>query len=205
MKICTENNCRNKVDARGLCNKHYLRYRAKTMPKCSLEGCIRNQFAKGYCSLHNNRLSKKGYIGPVGYLINHGSGKCISSNGYMRLHKPGHPMADKLGWVKEHRYIAYEAGLLTGPQDRRQVHHKDGNKLNNSLSNLEVISQSDHMKIHASKKYLDADKAASLRMQGLPTTKIGEIMGANPGTIWRVIRRWEIENKKVGTLVGKKG
>lgn len=29
------------------------------------------------------------------------------------------------------------------------VHHKDGNKLNNLLSNLECISKSDHMRLHA--------------------------------------------------------
>jgi hypothetical protein len=28
------------------------------------------------------------------------------------------------------------------------VHHKDGNKLNNNLENLEIISRSNHMKLH---------------------------------------------------------
>lgn len=32
------------------------------------------------------------------------------------------------------------------------VHHKDENKLNNNLSNLEFISRSDHNKIHFNKK-----------------------------------------------------
>ena len=32
------------------------------------------------------------------------------------------------------------------------IHHKDENKLNNNLSNLEFISRSDHNKIHFNKK-----------------------------------------------------
>jgi hypothetical protein len=34
----------------------------------------------------------------------------------------------------------------------RVVHHKDGNKLNNDPSNLQVMSRSDHGKLHASQR-----------------------------------------------------
>ena len=35
-----------------------------------------------------------------------------------------------------------------------QVHHKDGNPLNNSIDNLEVLSHAEHARLHAT-KYVD--------------------------------------------------
>ena len=50
----------------------------------------------------------------------------------------------------EHRYIM---GLKKG--DKRIIHHKNGDKLDNNKDNLEIITKSEHNKImkHGNKKY----------------------------------------------------
>lgn len=65
--------------------------------------------------------------------------------GYLHLFIPGHRLARKDGYVAEHRFLMDK--LIT---DRSQVvHHKDENKLNNKLSNLEVLRDNGvHRKIH---------------------------------------------------------
>jgi hypothetical protein len=48
-------------------------------------------------------------------------------------------------WVREHRWLM-EQRLGRKLEKWEQVHHIDGNHLNNDLSNLEVLSNSDHQK-----------------------------------------------------------
>jgi hypothetical protein len=70
-------------------------------------------------------------------------------SGYLTISSPGHVLADNRGRVYYHRYIAWEAGLMTSAE--QVVHHKDGNRQNNELSNLQVLSgQSEHMHLHHS-------------------------------------------------------
>lgn len=55
------------------------------------------------------------------------------------------------GWIFEHRYIME---IHLGRKLKRQeiIHHIDGNKLNNNISNLKLTTQNNHMKIHNPKK-----------------------------------------------------
>lgn len=50
--------------------------------------------------------------------------------------------------VLEHREVM-EAHLGRALRSNEHVHHKDGNRSNNELSNLEVLSPSEHAKRHA--------------------------------------------------------
>lgn len=69
-----------------------------------------------------------------------------------------HPFAIDGFWIREHRYIA-EKYLMTDEQsvtiDGKKylnpiydVHHKDGDKTNNNLSNLQILTRSEHQKLH---------------------------------------------------------
>ena len=67
--------------------------------------------------------------------------------GYKYYLDPSHPLSDKNGKVYEHRH---EASVMLGrwlcPQE--VVHHKDKDKCNNNHSNLEVMSCSEHARLH---------------------------------------------------------
>lgn len=67
---------------------------------------------------------------------------------YRRVRISGHPMMTKQGWAYEHRLVAFEAGLLTGKDDPRQVHHLNGDVHDNRLENLEVLDADEHARCH---------------------------------------------------------
>lgn len=72
-------------------------------------------------------------------------------NGYALLYRPDHfnclTGVNWEGYVYEHRWVM-ECHLDRSLAPEEIVHHLDCNKLNNDLSNLILISRSDHMKIH---------------------------------------------------------
>lgn len=77
--------------------------------------------------------------------------------GYRWVYEPNHPFAIN-GRVREHRIIA-ERYLLTDEFSIEingkkylspiyDVHHKDMNKLNNAVENLQILTRSEHKKLH---------------------------------------------------------
>ncbi len=74
-------------------------------------------------------------------------GRYRCGDGYIRVWlQPDdllYPMADHKGYVLEHRLVvAQRLGRCLLPQEK--VHHKDGIKDHNELSNLELMSQANH-------------------------------------------------------------
>ena len=59
-----------------------------------------------------------------------------------------HPLANSSGWGYLHRHkLSLKLGRWISSYEH--VHHKDGNKLNNNLNNLELITISEHAAKHA--------------------------------------------------------
>ena len=67
--------------------------------------------------------------------------------GYMYSYQPTHPCANSAGKVMEHVYVVWKhTGQI--PNKDECIHHKDRNKINNEISNLVLMTQSDHARLH---------------------------------------------------------
>lgn len=73
--------------------------------------------------------------------------KIVSKGDYNYAYVPEHPNATKNGYVLEHR-VVMENHLGRLLNTNEVVHHKDGNKKNNHIDNLEVLSKEEHSKLH---------------------------------------------------------
>lgn len=90
-------------------------------------------------------------------------GRKVSSYGYILIYMPEHPFCNGDGNIFEHRYIA-EQYLLTDENSvvvggkrylskKYVVHHKDGNRKNNDIENLEVMLKGEHSRMHNKEKH----------------------------------------------------
>ncbi len=103
------------------------------------------------------------------------------------------------GTAKLHRLIALT--FLPNPDNLPQVNHKDGNKFNNSLDNLEWVSASENV-IHSYKKGLASNKGQKhprakfkdseipeihfFRSQGWTLKSIAELYGVSLSAIGKI-------------------
>lgn len=79
---------------------------------------------------------------------NHGGwkgGKC-NNNGYVMILIPAHPFCDRHGYVREHRLVM-EKKICRFLQPKEQVHHINGVKDDNRISNLILTNIHEHTKL----------------------------------------------------------
>jgi len=127
------------------CYQYWLQTEAPHKPRCSIEGCERPTHAKGFCSVHYKRGVRAG--GDPSLAPGAGSpgkargilklkGENITSNGYKKI-RIQREVGKKVEWILEHRYVMEQhLGRLLYRDEN--IHHKDGNRLNNDISNLEL-------------------------------------------------------------------
>jgi len=95
-------------------------------------------------------------------------GRRVSKAGYVRIYSVGHPLCSSDGYVMEHRLVMEEhlGRYLTKEE---VVHHKNGNKQDNRIENLELLStKQEHVSLHfAAIAENDALRAEIARLQAL--------------------------------------
>lgn len=153
MRVCSVEACREPHKARGLCNCHYQRFlkTGDAQPDrpigpsdwpthCLVADCDQAPKARGLCMKHYSRVRKYGTPDlpekPSGPLTT-----WVTRFGYRVCYIPNHPMANSAGVVAEHRLVMAEhiGRPLTTDEN---VHHANGDRLDNRIENLELWSKS---------------------------------------------------------------
>jgi hypothetical protein len=74
-------------------------------------------------------------------------GRCLDVFGYVMLKALDHPYANARGYVREHRLVI-EKKLKRYLEPYEKVHHINGIKTDNRPENLELMTLSEHVKLH---------------------------------------------------------
>lgn len=84
----------------------------------------------------------------------HWKGGRKNNNGYVMIFSPQHPFSDQQGYVREHRLVI-EKKLKRFLEKNEVVHHKNGVRNDNRITNLEILSKKQHDKLTYFSRNLD--------------------------------------------------
>ena len=78
--------------------------------------------------------------------------KKIRSDGYVSIYFPEHPKSNKDGYIMEH-ILVMECSIGRHLNDDEVVHHKNHNKADNRLKNLQLMTFKEHAALHMKERY----------------------------------------------------
>lgn len=127
--------------------------------------------------------------------------KLNKSLGYMYAYAPGHELADEAGFIYEHR-LKMVRHIRRNLYPDEVVHHKDRNRANNSLDNLQLMTNSEHTRLH-----MIEDKGAVFENRmckcgnTFEVTHISDRKYCSPRCAKKFNRKFEIDAKDLAKLV----
>lgn len=149
VKVCASPNCENTIYTAKklpLCKRHEHRREHGNIDgirippvtrKCAFKECSKKTRTHDLCVAHYRQER----FGKPLKALKIPTGKYISNSGYVLIYKPDSPMASKQGWAMEHRFLMAEK--IDRPLFKDEnVHHINGVRSDNRLSNLELWSSS---------------------------------------------------------------
>lgn len=74
-------------------------------------------------------------------------GRKLNKKGYVLILKKGYPGSERSGYILEHRYVM-EQFLGRYLRKDEVVHHINGNKLDNRIENLQLMTNAEHTILH---------------------------------------------------------
>ena len=128
-------------------------------------------------------------------------GRRITSWGYVKIRDTDHPFCDCDGYVFEHRLIM-EKHLKRYLKPSEQVHHINGDILNNDISNLKLFkSNSEHILFETNKRfgtklYNNKEMLTDLYLnKNLPIDEIASILKCHKRVIFHKINKFNIPHR----------
>lgn len=113
------------------------------------------------------------------------------------VYVPTHPKANNRGYVLRYRYIV-EQYLNRYLTEQEEIHHINGNKCDDRLDNLQIISCSEHTKLHMKQKNRrspQTTKIIELMNSGLGYKKIAKLLNMSKNTVHSICKK---EKKRTG-------
>lgn len=110
----------------------------------------------------------------------------VDVGGYILEYSPDHPYHNSRDMVRQHRLVMEDhIGRYLRPDEL--VHHKDFDRQNNSLDNLEIMSRSEHQKLHNDLRigtfYVTEDQVREA-LQGRTTKEASEFLGMHERSLY---------------------
>jgi hypothetical protein len=150
-KACKVDGCSNKAQGLGYCGTHYDRFKKygdplgvaqrKTGNPCSTDGCSGLTVALGMCRNCYSHFKRYGDPTKRSDWFKRRSEKIVDEKGYVFVYVGKHGNATRSSRVPEHRYVMSQ--FLGRPLLKNEnVHHKNGDRSDNRIENLELWATS---------------------------------------------------------------
>lgn len=110
-------------------------------------------------------------------------GRILDKFGYVLIHYPEHPDSDSQGYIREHR-LAMEQSIGRRLEKDELVHHRNEQRDDNRIENLELISKGKHLSFHHTKpKPIDSVLAKWYTVDHMTLVQIAEKSGVHYTTV----------------------
>lgn len=114
------------------------------------------------------------------------------AGGRIGVYAPEHPRANGSGYVLRARWVM-EQHLGRVLSSSEEVHHRNKNKTDDRIENLEVLSTTDHARLHAAagglcQRRLDYERIKILVAEGLGYKRIAAVTGENVKSVKSAVR-----------------